>query len=92
MATGPTALGSYLAQVRLLPDELVERECGLIQIGRQHALAFDQGHQPSGCALQRVLAELRKLAQEKERVALGRPKSNDLDRIRAKREKRLSSG
>jgi hypothetical protein len=92
MATGPTALGSYLAQVRLLPAELVERECGLIQIGRQHALAFDQGHQPSGCALQRVLAELRKLAQEKERVALGRPKSNDLDRIRAKREKRLSSG
>jgi hypothetical protein len=85
-----TALSAYLAQVRLLPAELVERESCLVQIGRQHAVAFDQGHQPSGCALQRVLAELRKLAQEKERA--GRPKSNELDQIRAKREKRLSNG
>jgi hypothetical protein len=36
----------------------------LIKIGRQHARNFDAGHAPSGSGVQRVLTELRKLAED----------------------------
>jgi hypothetical protein len=35
----------------------------LIEIGRQHARNFDAGHAPSGGDVQRVLTELRTLAE-----------------------------
>ena len=50
-------------QVRQLPETLQRRECGLIKIGRQHARNFDAGHFPSGGGVQRMLTELRKLAE-----------------------------
>ena len=48
-----------------LPETLQRRECGLIEIGRQHARNFDAGHAPSGGGVQRVLTELRTLAAER---------------------------
>jgi hypothetical protein len=57
------ALVAYNRQVRQLPVALQQRECGLIAIGRQHARNFDAGHSPSGGAAQRVLTELRTLAE-----------------------------
>jgi hypothetical protein len=44
-------LGSYNPRIRLLPVDLVERECGLVEIGRQHARNFDAGHAPSGSGM-----------------------------------------
>jgi hypothetical protein len=58
-----TALAAFNRQVRQLPEDLQRRECGLIAIGRQHARDFDCGHSPSGGRVQRVLTELRKLAE-----------------------------
>lgn len=46
-----------------LPVALQRRECGLIEIGRKHARDFDAGHAPSGGGVQRVLTELRTLAE-----------------------------
>jgi hypothetical protein len=57
------ALVAYNRQVRQLPGDLQERECGLIEIGRQYARNFDTGHKPSGGGAQRVLTELRMLAE-----------------------------
>jgi hypothetical protein len=34
-----------------------------VEIGRQHARNFDAGHAPSGGGVQRVLTELRTLAE-----------------------------
>ncbi|MGH3709460.1 MAG: hypothetical protein ACRDRQ_15455 [Pseudonocardiaceae bacterium] len=56
----PTA---YNKQVRQLPGDLQRRECALVEIGRQHARDFDAGYSASGGAAQRVLTELRKLAE-----------------------------
>ena len=56
-------LVAYNRQVRQLPVALQRRECGLIEIGRQHARNFDAGHFPSGGGMQRVLTELRRLAE-----------------------------
>ena len=58
------ALVAYNRQVRQLPGDLQRRECGLIEIGRQHARNFDAGHFPSGGGVQRVLTELRTLAED----------------------------
>ncbi|MGH4008289.1 MAG: hypothetical protein ACRDTH_09095 [Pseudonocardiaceae bacterium] len=57
-------LVAYNRQVRQLPEDLQRRECGLIAIGRQHARNFDAGHFPSGGGVQRVLTELRALAED----------------------------
>jgi len=56
-------LVAYNRQVRQLPVALQRRECALIEIGRQHARNFDAGHFPSGGGVQRVLTELRTLAE-----------------------------
>jgi hypothetical protein len=85
-------LVAYNRQVRQLPGDLQHRECGLVEIGRQHARNFDAGHAPSGSGAQRVLTELRKLA---ERMASGAtetatPARSELDNIRARRAARLA--
>jgi hypothetical protein len=49
--------------VRQLPGDLQQRECPLVEIGRQHARNFDAGHALSGGGVQRVLTELRTLAE-----------------------------
>jgi len=56
-------LVAYNRQVRQLPVALQRRECALIEIGRLHARNFDAGHFPSGSGVQRVLTELRTLAE-----------------------------
>ena len=86
-------LVAYNAQVRQLPGDLQHRECGLIQIGRQHARNFDAGHIPSGTACHRVLTELRKLAAK--HVLAGdsqtaTPVKSALDRIRERHASRLA--
>jgi hypothetical protein len=66
----------------------------LIEIGRQHARDFDHGHHPSGSSAQRVLTELRRLA---ERAAspgastTATPVNSELETIRARRADRLTS-
>jgi cell division septum initiation protein DivIVA len=85
-------LVAYNAQVRLLPNELVEQECGLVEIGRQHARNFDAGHAPSGAAAQRMLSELRKLAERMASRATetATPVISKLDDLRARRAARLT--
>jgi hypothetical protein len=85
-------LVAYNAQVRLLPAALVARECGLVQIGRQHARNFDAGHAPSGSGVQRVLTELRKLAERMASRAAetATPVRSELDNIRARRAARIA--
>jgi hypothetical protein len=65
----------------------------LIKIGRQHARDFDAGHAPSGGAAQRVLAELRKLAERmaSQAAEAATPVSSELDNIRARRAGRLAT-
>jgi hypothetical protein len=58
--------------VRQLSEALQRCECGLIEIGRQHARNFDAGHAPSGGGVQRVLTELRTLAAERWHCVGGR--------------------
>jgi hypothetical protein len=59
-----------------------------VEIGRQHARNFDAGHAPSGGATQRVLAELRKLAERtaSQAATTATPVSSALDDIRARRD------
>jgi hypothetical protein len=85
-------LVAYNAQVRLLPNELVEQKCGLVEIGRQHARNFDAGHAPSGSGAQRVLTELRKLAERMASRATesATPMRSELDNIRVRRAARLT--
>jgi hypothetical protein len=80
-------LCAYNRQVRLLPKDLQRCECGLIEVGRQHARNFDAGHIPSGTACQRVLTELRKLAERMAALAAeaATPGRNALEEIRARR-------
>ncbi len=84
-------LCAYNRQVRLLPEDLQHRECGLIEVGRQHARNFDVGHIPSGTACHRVLTELRKLAKHmaSQAAETATPGRNALDDIRARRAARL---
>jgi hypothetical protein len=79
-------LCAYNRQVRQLPEELQHRECGLIEIGRQHARDFDAGHFASGTACHRVLTELRKLAKHMASPAAttATPVRSVLDDIRAR--------
>ncbi|MGH3795959.1 MAG: hypothetical protein ACRDSP_13840 [Pseudonocardiaceae bacterium] len=84
---GRSALVAFNKQVRQLPAELQAQECGLVEIGRQHARDFDAGHSPSGGGVQRVLRELRTLAN---RVAPGaaaqQPEArSELDVLRERR-------
>lgn len=83
---------AYHRQVRLLPEDLQHRECALIEIGRRHARDFDAGHAPSGGAAQRVLAELRKLAERmaSQAATTATPVRSALDDIRARRAARLA--
>jgi hypothetical protein len=85
-------LFAYNQQVRQLPEELQHRECGLIEVGRQHARNFDSGHIPSGTACHRVLTELSKLAERAAAQAAeaAMPGRNALDEIRARRAARLA--
>jgi hypothetical protein len=82
-------LVAYNRQVRLLPEDLQHRECGLIEIGRKHARDFDAGHAPSGGRVQRVLTELRKLTAE-QTATTATPVSSELDNLRARRAARLT--
>jgi hypothetical protein len=86
-------LFAYNQQVRQLPEDLQHRECGLIEVGRQHARNFDAGHIPSGTACHRVLTELDKLAERAAAQAAeaATPGRNALDDIRARRAARLTS-
>ena len=83
---------AYNRQVRQLPEDLQHRECALIEIGRRHARDFDAGHAPSGGAAQRVLTELRKLAERaaSSAVEAATPVRSALDDIRARRAARLT--
>jgi len=83
-----TALMAYNKQVRQLPQDLQARECGLIEVGRIHARNFDDGHSPSGGGVQRVLAELRRLAVRQAKAAPASPVTpvrSELDDLRARR-------
>lgn len=86
-------LCAYNRQVRLLPEDLQRCECGLIEVGRQHARNFDAGHIPSGTACHRVLTELRKLAKHMASPAAeaATPVRSALDDIRARRAARLAA-
>jgi hypothetical protein len=81
------ALVAFNRQVRQLPEDLQRRECALIEIGRKHARDFDAGHPPSGGGAQRVLTELRKLAERmaSEAAKTATPVRSALDDIRARR-------
>jgi hypothetical protein len=86
---------AFNKQVRQLSPDIRERECGLIEIGRSHARKFDGGHSPSGGGVERVLAQLRRLAQREEREAAkvrvqqpATPVKSDLDELRARRANR----
>jgi hypothetical protein len=86
-------LVAYNAQVRQLPGDLQHRECGLIQIGRQHARNFDAGHHPSGNSAARVLTELRKLAAKRASTRdsqTATPVKSELDRLRERHASRLA--
>jgi hypothetical protein len=87
------SLCAYNRQVRQLPEDLQRRECGLIQIGRMYARNFDAGHSPSGGGVQRVLTELRKLAERMVSPApeTATPVRSELDNIRARRAGRLAA-
>jgi hypothetical protein len=86
------ALCSYNRQVRQLPGDIQHRECGLVEIGRQHARNFDAGHSPSGSGVQRVLTELRKLAgrMASQATETATPVRSKLDDLRARRAVRLA--
>lgn len=91
---GRNALVAFNRQIRQLPTELQERECGLIELGRQHARDFDAGHYPSGSGVQRVLTELRKLAERLERAREQSTKQQmggQLDELRTRRVDRLAN-
>jgi hypothetical protein len=85
---------AYNKQIRQLSADIQTRECGLIELGRMHARNFDAGHNPSGGGVQRVLAELRRLAQREEKAAakqaavqapVEQPVRSQLDELRARR-------
>jgi hypothetical protein len=85
-------LCAYNRQVRQLPEDLQRRECALVEIGRKYARDFDAGHSPSGGGVQRVLTELRKLAERMVSPAAeaATPVRSELDDIRARRAARLA--
>jgi hypothetical protein len=90
---GRAALVAFNRQVRQLPEGLQSRECGLIAVGRQHARDFDCGHSPSGGRVQRVLSELRKLAERAASPVTStatKAPASQLDVIRARRAVRLT--
>jgi hypothetical protein len=63
-----------------------------VEIGRQHVQNFDAGHFASGGAAQRVLTELRKLAERmaSQAAEAATPVRGELDDIRARRAARLA--
>ena len=83
---------AYNNHIKSLPQELQEREAALIEVGRQHARNFDAGHFPSGNAVQRVLAELRRMTVRfgREQIKPAPAQKSDLDKLRDKRAQRLS--
>jgi hypothetical protein len=86
------SLCAYNRQVRQLPEDLQRRECGLIQIGCMYARNFDAGHSPSGGGVQRVLTELRKLAERmaSQAAEAATPVRSALDDIRTRHDARLA--
>ncbi|MGH3549434.1 MAG: hypothetical protein ACRDQU_15275 [Pseudonocardiaceae bacterium] len=87
---GRSALVAFNKQVRQLPAELQAQECGLIEIGRQHARDFDAGHSPSGGGVQRVLRELRALAKQLAPVAAAERRVEARSELDALRERRAA--
>jgi hypothetical protein len=85
-------LVAFNRQVRQLPGDLQRRECGLVEIGRQHARNFDAGHAPSGSGVQRVLTELRKLSgrMASRATETATPVRSKLDDLRARRAERFA--
>lgn len=85
-------LVAYNRQVRQLPGDLQHRECALIALGRQHARDFDAGYSASGGAAQRVLTELRKLAERaaSRDATTATPVRSKLDDLRARRAAQLA--
>lgn len=89
---------AFNKQIRQLSPEIQQRECGLIEIGRMHARNFDAGYNPGGGGVERVLAQLRRLAQREERDTVkanatqpAEPVTSDLDVLRARRANRDQS-
>jgi hypothetical protein len=87
-----TTLTAFNKQIRQLSDDIQHKECGLIELGRMHSRNFDAGHHASGGGVQRVLAELRRLAQREEKAAVKaqaqtpvQPVRSQLDELRARR-------
>lgn len=78
----------YEVQIRQFSAELLQRECALVELGRESARRFDDGHDPSGSRVHRVLTDLRRLAERWERLTVPPPpppEVSELDRIRARR-------
>lgn len=99
MTSSRTTLIAFNKQIKQLSAEIQTQECGLIELGRMHARNFDVGHHASGSSLQRVFAELRRLAQreakdaakEQARVEAAKPVErpvSQLDQLRARRDER----
>jgi hypothetical protein len=83
-----TTLTAFNKQIRQLSEDIQVRECGVIELGRMYARAFDGGHHASGGGVQRVLAELRRIAQREEKVKTQtpvQPVRSQLDELRARR-------
>ena len=86
----------YERQIMKLTSELRDRECALIELGRESARRFDDGHDPAGSRVQRVLTDLRKLADRWERLTVlpeapPETEPSELDALRARRAQRSQS-
>lgn len=80
-------IAAFEKQLTHFTPDLRTRECALVALGRRYAADFEAGHAPSGSGVQRVLAELRRLAKEdaKAAAAAKQPEMNELDRLRSRR-------
>jgi len=84
-------LEAYERHVAALAPDLRNRECALIELGRESARRFDDGHDPSGNRVLRVLTDLRKLSERWERLLQPappppvEPERSQLDELRQRR-------
>lgn len=87
-----STLTAYNKQARQLPEDIQQREYALVETGRQHARNSDAGYSANGGAAQRVLTELRKLAERAapQAATTATPVRSKLDDLRARRATRLT--
>lgn len=88
---------AFERQVSQLPADVQVNEAGLIELGRESARRFDDGVDAAGSRVQRVLTELRRVADRWERLTLpaAQPveaERSQLDELRARRQQRESGG